>query len=115
MGFGWCHHQYSTRPVSGICWPKRCWKNYPGLSSAQTVRRNRGVSVYDGKDVRIIKQSDLAAIIGFVTQDSYLFHGTIERNLLYARPEATKDEMIEASKAGLSPIALWRCLTATKL
>ena len=53
----------------------------------------------DGKDVRIIKQSDLAAIIGFVTQDSYLFHGTIERNLLYARPEATKDEMIEASKA----------------
>ena len=53
----------------------------------------------DGKEVRIIKQSDLAAIIGFVTQDSYLFHGTIERNLLYARPEATKDEMIEASKA----------------
>ena len=40
-----------------------------------------------------------AAIIGFVTQDSYLFHDTMEKNLLYARPDATRDEMIEAAKA----------------
>ncbi len=53
----------------------------------------------DGIDVRQIKQSDLAAIIGFVTQDSYLFHDTMERNLLYARPDATKDEMMAAAKA----------------
>ncbi|MDA0264149.1 MAG: ABC transporter ATP-binding protein [Chloroflexi bacterium] len=53
----------------------------------------------DGTDVRKIRQKDLAAIIGFVTQDSYLFHDTMERNLLYARPEATRDEMIEAAKA----------------
>ena len=42
---------------------------------------------------------DLAAVIGFVTQDSYLFHDTMEKNLLYARPEASRDEMIEAAKA----------------
>jgi ATP-binding cassette subfamily B protein len=53
----------------------------------------------DGTDVRQIRQVDLAAIIGFVTQDSYLFHDTMERNLLYARPEATRDEMIAAAKA----------------
>ena len=53
----------------------------------------------DGIDVRDIKQSDLAAVIGFVTQDSYLFHDTMERNLLYARPEATKEEMTAAAKA----------------
>jgi ATP-binding cassette subfamily B protein len=53
----------------------------------------------DGTDVRKIRQVDLAAIIGFVTQDSYLFHDTMEKNLLYARPEATRDEMIEAAKA----------------
>jgi ATP-binding cassette subfamily B protein len=53
----------------------------------------------DGTDVRHIRQEDLAAIIGFVTQDSYLFHDTMERNLLYARPEASRDEMIEAAKA----------------
>jgi len=53
----------------------------------------------DGTDVREIRQVDLAAIIGFVTQDSYLFHDTMEKNLLYARPEASRDEMIEAAKA----------------
>jgi len=58
-----------------------------------------GAVSIDGKDVRKINQSDLAALIGFVTQDSYLFHDTMEHNLLYGRPEATKKEMIAASKA----------------
>ena len=58
-----------------------------------------GAVSIDGTDVRHIRQEDLAAIIGFVTQDSYLFHDTMERNLLYARPEASRDEMIEAAKA----------------
>ena len=53
----------------------------------------------DGTDVRKIRQVDLAAVIGFVTQDSYLFHDTMEKNLLYARPEASRDEMIAAAKA----------------
>ena len=53
----------------------------------------------DGTDVRQIRQADLAAIIGFVTQESYLFHDTMEKNLLYAQPDATRDEMIAAAKA----------------
>ena len=53
----------------------------------------------DGTDVREIRQVDLATVIGFVTQDSYLFHDTMEKNLLYARPEAGRDEMIAAAKA----------------
>ena len=53
----------------------------------------------DGIDVRDIRQSDLAAVIGFVTQDSYLFHDTMERNLLYARPEASNEEMVAAAQA----------------
>ena len=53
----------------------------------------------DGTDVREIRQVDLAAVIGFVTQDSYLFHDTMEKNLLYARPGAGRDEMIAAAKA----------------
>ena len=70
---------------------------------AYLVRRlydvTEGAVSIDGKDVRKINQADLAAIIGFVTQDSYLFHDTMEHNLLYARPEATKKEMIAAAKA----------------
>ena len=53
----------------------------------------------DGIDVRQIRQKDLAAVIGFVTQDSYLFHDTMKKNLLYARPDATQDEVIAAAKA----------------
>ena len=53
----------------------------------------------DGIDVRQIPLADLAEIVGFVTQESYLFHATMEKNLLYARPNATRDEIIAAAQA----------------
>ena len=53
----------------------------------------------DGIDVRRARLADLADAIGFVTQESYLFNGSIERNLLYARPTATRDELAAAAKA----------------
>ena len=57
-----------------------------------------GVSI-DGLDVRDVRLADLSQIVGFVTQESYLFHATMEKNLLYARPDATRAEMIEAAQA----------------
>ena len=53
----------------------------------------------DGVDVREIRMADLSEIIGYVTQESYLFHATMERNLLYAHPEATCYEVVDAAKA----------------
>ena len=53
----------------------------------------------DGIDVRDICLADLSEIVGFVTQESYLFHASMERNLLYARPDATHEEMIAACQA----------------
>ena len=53
----------------------------------------------DGLDVREIKLADLSEIIGYVTQESYLFHATMERNLLYAHPEATCYEVVDAARA----------------
>ena len=53
----------------------------------------------DGNDVREIRLADLSEIIGYVTQESYLFHASMERNLLYARPDATREEMIAACRA----------------
>ena len=53
----------------------------------------------DGIDVRDIRLSDLSEIIGYVTQESYLFHSTMERNLLYAHPDATCFEVVDAAKA----------------
>lgn len=50
----------------------------------------------NGIDVRQIKLSHLRDSVGVVTQDSYLFNGTIKENLLYAKPDAT-DEELEAA------------------
>jgi ATP-binding cassette, subfamily B, bacterial len=53
----------------------------------------------DGIDVRQVRQASLAAAIGFVTQESYLFHDTILANLRYGRPEASLGEIEEAARA----------------
>ena len=53
----------------------------------------------DGMDVRDIRQESLAGIVGYVTQESYLFHDTLKNNLLYAMPDATMDEIEDAARA----------------
>ena len=53
----------------------------------------------DGRDVRRLKQRALASIIGYVSQESYLFHASVRDNLLYGRPDATDDEVYEAARA----------------
>ena len=52
----------------------------------------RGAVEIDGVDVRNLKLESLGDLIGVVTQETYLFHTTIRRNLLYGRPEATEEE-----------------------
>ena len=58
-----------------------------------------GTVLIDGIDVRDVRLADLSEAIGFVTQESYLFHSSMERNLLYARPGATREELEEACRA----------------
>ena len=58
-----------------------------------------GSVAIDGVDVRDAKLDSLHHRIGMVTQDAHLFHDTIRANLLYAKPEATETEMIEALRA----------------
>ena len=53
----------------------------------------------DGIDVRKIRQASLAGLIGYVTQESYLFHASIRSNLLYGNPRASQEEMEEAARA----------------
>jgi ATP-binding cassette, subfamily B, bacterial len=53
----------------------------------------------DGLDVRHVHQASLAAAIGFVTQESYLFHDTILANIRYGRPSATLEEVQQAARA----------------
>ncbi|HVF05609.1 MAG TPA: ABC transporter ATP-binding protein [Frankiaceae bacterium] len=52
-----------------------------------------------GTDVRDVTLQSLRDAIGVVTQDAHMFHDTIRGNLLYARPEASSDELIAACQA----------------
>ena len=58
-----------------------------------------GTVSIDGTDVRHIRLESLARIVGYVSQDSYLFHASIRENLLYGNPVATERELHEAAKA----------------
>jgi ATP-binding cassette, subfamily B, bacterial len=49
-----------------------------------------GAVEIDGIDVRQVRAASLAATIGFVTQESYLFHDTILANIRYGRPDASR-------------------------
>ena len=49
-----------------------------------------------GVDVRDLSFDSLRSAVGMVTQDGHLFHDTIRANLLYARPDATDDELWDA-------------------
>ncbi len=58
-----------------------------------------GRILIDGQDVREVTLASLRKNIGVVQQDVYLFGGTVGENILYGRPDATREEMEEAAKA----------------
>jgi ATP-binding cassette subfamily B protein len=58
-----------------------------------------GAVEIDGIDVRRIALESLGDMVGVVTQETYLFHTTIRRNLLYGRPNATQEKLEEAARA----------------
>ena len=57
-----------------------------------------GTVCFDDVDVRKLDLTYLRENIGIVSQETYLFNGTIRQNLLYAKPDATEEELIEACK-----------------
>jgi ATP-binding cassette subfamily B protein len=58
-----------------------------------------GSITIDGQDIRHVTQDSLRAAIGVVPQDTVLFNDSIYYNIAYGRPEATRDEVIEAARA----------------
>lgn len=57
-----------------------------------------GSVTFDGIDVRKLDLRFLRDQVGVVSQETYLFNGTIRENLLYAKPDATEEAMVEALK-----------------
>src|SRR6266487_296722 len=59
----------------------------------------RGEIKIDGYNVKDVTLSSLGQMVGVVTQETYLLHASIRENLLYARQDATDEEMIAAAQA----------------
>src|SRR5438067_12251904 len=59
----------------------------------------RGAVKIDGHDVRDLTSATIAGAVGVVTQESYLFGGTVRDNISYGRPAATSEEGVAAAKA----------------
>ncbi|MBC8113325.1 MAG: ABC transporter ATP-binding protein, partial [Candidatus Saccharimonas sp.] len=57
-----------------------------------------GAILADGVDIRSYKVEKYRRNVGIVLQDPFLFYGTIAENISYGRPEATRDEIINAAK-----------------
>jgi ATP-binding cassette subfamily B protein len=57
-----------------------------------------GAIEIDGRDVREVQLTSLGDVIGFVTQEAYLFHATVRENLAYAKPDATDRELQAAAR-----------------
>ncbi len=58
-----------------------------------------GKITFDGQDVRDVELGGLRRSIGLVSQDVFLFHGTVKDNVAFGRPDATDEEVWEALRA----------------
>ena len=58
-----------------------------------------GASSIDGQDIAYVSKRSLRQSIAYVSQQPYLFEGTIADNIRYGRPDATDDEIDRGGKA----------------
>jgi ATP-binding cassette subfamily B protein len=69
-----------------------------GYLVARLYEPQQGTVSIDGIDIRTVSLGSLAATVGVVSQETYLFHASVRENLRFARPEATDEEVEEAAR-----------------
>jgi ATP-binding cassette subfamily B protein len=96
-------HEVSFTAPSGqltaLVGPSGAGKTTITALAARLYDPNEGAVRIAGYDIRDVTLQSLHDVVGVVTQDAHLFHDTIRANLLYARPEASELELIEACEA----------------
>jgi ATP-binding cassette subfamily B protein len=70
-----------------------------GYLVARLYDVDEGAVLIDGVDVRDYAFPSLRSAVGVVSQETYLFHGTVRENLRFARPAATDEEVEQAARA----------------
>ncbi len=67
--------------------------------AASFLNPNSGVITIDGQDMSRVNLNSFRQHLGVVLQDDFLFEGTIRENILFPRPDATEDKLLQAVKA----------------
>ena len=74
-----------------------------GYLVARLYEPQSGRITIDGVDIRDASLESLAATVGVVSQETYLFHASVRENLRFARPEATDEEIEDAARTARDP------------
>ena len=69
-----------------------------GYLAARLYEPQEGRVTIDGVDIREVSLASLAATVGVVSQETYLFHASVRENLRFARPDATDEEIEDAAR-----------------
>ncbi|MGZ4170430.1 MAG: ABC transporter ATP-binding protein [Solirubrobacteraceae bacterium] len=69
-----------------------------GYLAARLYEPQEGRVTIDGVDIRDVSLESLAATVGVVSQETYLFHASVRENLRFARPDATDEEVEDAAR-----------------
>ncbi|HLK75500.1 MAG TPA: ABC transporter ATP-binding protein [Streptosporangiaceae bacterium] len=99
---GVLHEVSFTAPpgrLTALVGPSGAGKTTIAALAARLYDPSQGAVRIGGHDLTAVTTESLHDAVGVVTQDAHLFHDTIRANLLYARPEATEPELIEACAA----------------
>jgi ATP-binding cassette subfamily B protein len=99
--FGLEHIDFEVRPgqLVALVGPSGSGKTTTTYLVPRLYDTDSGSVEIDGRDVRKATLASLGDVIGFVTQETYLFHDTIRANLQYAKPDATDAELLVATRA----------------
>jgi len=101
-GAGVLHDLSFTAPsgqLTALVGPSGAGKTTITHLVARLYDPDEGAVRIGGDDLRDVTLESLHDVVGVVTQDAHLFHDTIRANLMYARPEASEAEVIEACEA----------------
>ncbi|MDQ6755172.1 MAG: ABC transporter ATP-binding protein/permease [Actinomycetota bacterium] len=101
-GVGWALRDVSLEIEPGqfaaFVGPSGAGKTTLSYLIPRLYEATRGTILLDGTDIQDLSMESLHQSIGMVTQETYLFHSTIAENLLYARADATDEELVAAAK-----------------
>ena len=85
--------------LTALVGPSGSGKTTIGYLASRLYDADQGAVRIDGVNIKDITHDNLTQLIGVVSQNPFLFHASVRDNLLYGRPSATEQELIEAAKA----------------